>query len=249
MKKTLLAIAMLILAFSMIMTVNASFSLDDGIDGTVYGNGVPKAGVTVLVTRLTNLESPPNLAPQLEGYSYDDGGSTKGTVVGTDVTDSNGYFHIAWLYAHGNTYSVVAKTSVGDLTQSVEVYCGSTMQVNFEYNTCYGSGYTIGYWKNHPSAWPVQSITIGSVTYDRTAGISDILKKANAKDATYMLAAQLLAVKLNVAAGITPPPSVTTAITSADAFLVAHPLGSNPTGADRTNALNLKDVLESFNVL
>ena len=247
MKKTLLAIAMLILAFSMIMTVNASFNLDDGIDGTVYGNGVPKAGVTVLVTRLTNLESPPNVAPQLEGYSSD-GGSTKGTVVGTDVTDSNGYFHIAWLYAHGNTYSVVAQTVVGDLTKAVEVYCGSTMQVNFEY-TCYGSGYTIGYWKNHPSAWPVQSITIGGVTYTKTQAISDILKKANAKDATYMLAAQLLAVELNVAAGIIPPPSVATAITSADAFLVAHPLGSNPTGADRTNALNLKDVLESFNVL
>ena len=31
----------------------------------------------------------------------------------------------------------------------------------------FGCTYTQGYWKNHPSAWPVLNVTLGAVTYNR----------------------------------------------------------------------------------
>jgi hypothetical protein len=105
--------------------------------------------------------------------------------------------------------------------------------------------HTIGYWKNHPQSWPVAQITIGGVVYTKTQAINDILKKANAKDATYMLAAQLVAAKLNVLVG--GPVDIQPTIDAADAFLVTHPIGSNPQGADRVYALDLKDELDDYN--
>jgi hypothetical protein len=72
----------------------------------------------------------------------------------------------------------------------------------------------------------------------------------DANDATSMLAAQLIAAKLNVLNNACPGSSTvfdTYAMNDADTFLVSHPLGSNPQGADRTYALMLKDILDSFN--
>ena len=72
-------------------------------------------------------------------------------------------------------------------------------------------------------------------------------RNAKAKDATHMLAAQLIAAKLNVLNGAYASEEVLEAIDDADAFLTAHPYGSNPRGADRSYALALKDTLDDFN--
>jgi len=104
---------------------------------------------------------------------------------------------------------------------------------------------TIGYWKTHEEAWPVEEITIGGVTYSKADAIDTILKQANSKDATKMLAAQLVAAKLNVLSG--GPLSIQGVIDDADAFLVEHPYGSDPKGADRDYALSLKDQLDAYN--
>ena len=104
--------------------------------------------------------------------------------------------------------------------------------------------HTIGYWKNHPGAWPVEQIEIGGVIYSKAEAIV-ILKAANSKDATHMLAAQLIASKLNILAD--GPADIQPVIDAADAFLVAHPYGSDPQGADRAYALNLKDQLDAYN--
>jgi len=101
---------------------------------------------------------------------------------------------------------------------------------------------TIGFWKTHPDEWPVSSLTIGDRTYNKDQ-LLGILRKANAKDATYMLAAQLIAAKLNDLSDAYTHP----AILDADAFLITHPLGSNPRGLDRDYALMLKDALDYFN--
>jgi hypothetical protein len=103
--------------------------------------------------------------------------------------------------------------------------------------------YTIGYWKNHPEAWPVDEIEIGGVTYSKSDAIA-ILKRANSKCATLMLAAQLIAAKLNVANGASPPGDT---IDEADEFLVDHPICTPLSKALRQIALSLKDTLDSYN--
>lgn len=233
MKQKFLALIALSLAMSLVMTVNASYDLNEGVDGYVFANGLAAAGITVRVYNYLNV---------LEGYGVEAGPSQGAP--GTDVTDANGYFHIAWLHGHGDSYTVVAETPVGDLTETVTVNCGSTIRVMFSYSTD-GDPNTPGYWKNHPDAWPVESVTIGSETYTKEEAI--LLLKGNSKDATYKLASHLIAAKLNLANGVSAPTTVLDAIDNADAFLSANPLGSDPQGADRDYALSLKDILDAFN--
>lgn len=104
---------------------------------------------------------------------------------------------------------------------------------------------TQGYWKNHPDAWPVDMITLGGVTYTKAEAI-DILKTEPDGDCTYILAKQLIAAKLNYAMGWLTG-SYAPLIDAADDFLSAHPLGSDPRGADRDYCLSLKDALDILN--
>src|SRR5438045_1353979 len=59
---------------------------------------------------------------------------------------------------------------------------------------------TQGYWKNHPDAWPVSSLKLGSVTYTKVELIV-ILKTPVRGNGLVALAHQLIAAKLNLAAG------------------------------------------------
>lgn len=112
---------------------------------------------------------------------------------------------------------------------------------------------SMGYWKNHPAAWPVEEIKIGNVTYTKEEALA-ILWAANAKDATRMLSAQLIAAKLNRLAGVSASfyywhrlVNIDDVIADADSFLVKHPLGSDPRCEDRETALMLKDILDAYN--
>src|SRR3989344_3451700 len=60
--------------------------------------------------------------------------------------------------------------------------------------------YSSGYWKNHEDQWPVQALVIGDVTYTKVE-LLDILTSPARGDATYNLAHQLIAVKLNITNG------------------------------------------------
>ncbi len=105
--------------------------------------------------------------------------------------------------------------------------------------------YTMGYWKNHPEAWPVEEITIGGVTFAKAAAIV-ILETEPGGDATYILAHQLIAAKLNVLKGADPG-AVTTTITDADNWLGEHLLGSDPSNPDRAQGIALADTLDEYN--
>ena len=112
---------------------------------------------------------------------------------------------------------------------------------------------SIGYWKNHPEAWPVNEVRIGNVTYTEGDALA-IMEGANAKDATRMLTAQLIAAKLNRLSGAhscfgfsNEKMNIEQVIDNADAFLINHPLGSNPQGTEREYALKLKSMLEVYN--
>jgi hypothetical protein len=76
---------------------------------------------------------------------------------------------------------------------------------------------TIGYWKNHPNAWPVHSLVLGSQPYNMTELLA-ILNTPSRGDASIILAKQLIAAKLNIANGSDPTP-ISSTITHADSLL------------------------------
>jgi hypothetical protein len=110
-----------------------------------------------------------------------------------------------------------------------------------------------GYWKTHPKVWTCDEIEVGNVTYSKEEAIA-ILKGANSKDATCMLTAQLIAAKLNRKCGATSvfkygckEVNIDTVIVDVDVFLGHYPLGANPRGDTRQEALSLKDLLDAYN--
>jgi hypothetical protein len=64
--------------------------------------------------------------------------------------------------------------------------------------------FTFGYWKNHPDAWPVTSLTLGTVNYTQ-ADLLSILGTPSGGNGLLILAHQLIAAKLNIAQGASGP--------------------------------------------
>ncbi len=89
-----------------------------------------------------------------------------------------------------------------------------------------GTG-TPGYWKNHPEAWPVTSITVGGVTYSEAQAISWLNKTG--KDKTVTMFQSLVSAMLSVRAG-NDGSCINAAIAQGNAWLAANPLGSNVAG-------------------
>jgi len=85
-----------------------------------------------------------------------------------------------------------------------------------------------GYWKKHPDAWPVQSITIGKYTYTKQEAIA-IMSKPVAGDKTYTMFPALVAAKLNVASGAIDT-CISDTIAAADSWMFSYPVGSGVTG-------------------
>jgi hypothetical protein len=87
-----------------------------------------------------------------------------------------------------------------------------------------GTG-TPGYWKNHPEAWPVQTITVGNVTYTRDQAIA--LLDQVGKDKTLTMFSSLVSAMLNVAIG-NDSSCVSSTITQAQEWMKTYgPAGSN----------------------
>ena len=105
---------------------------------------------------------------------------------------------------------------------------------------------TQGYWKNHPKAWAVSSLKLGTVTYTKEQAL-EILKTPVKGNGLIQLAHQLIAAKLNVAGGV-PDTDIKAAIQQADALigaLVCPPVGQGELATSATAALTEK--LDSFN--
>ena len=112
---------------------------------------------------------------------------------------------------------------------------------------------SMGYWKNHPEEWPGEEIKVCNISYSKNEALQ-ILKGANAKDATNMLVVQLIIVKLNRRCGVSPEfkyqdktLNIDAVVGDAENFLHTHPLGSNPRGNARQEALHAKNILDAFN--
>jgi hypothetical protein len=87
-----------------------------------------------------------------------------------------------------------------------------------------GTG-TPGYWKNHPNAWPVESITVGGVTYTKAQAISWLSKVG--KDKTTTMFSSLVPAMLNVLVG-NDGSCVSATIAAANNWMATYgPVGSN----------------------
>ena len=106
--------------------------------------------------------------------------------------------------------------------------------------------YTQGYWKNHPSAWPSTSLTLGTVVYTKQQ-LLDILGQEVNGNGLISLAHQLIAAKLNIAQGADPS-AASACIAQADAIiggLVCPPVGGGSLDPADTDAIT--QCLDDYN--
>ena len=102
-----------------------------------------------------------------------------------------------------------------------------------------------GYWKNHPAAWPVDSLVLGTTTYSK-AGLLAILGTPPRGDASLVLAHQLIAAKLNVAHGTDPAP-IAAVLADADSLLGTIPGQVAPSSSLGQKMVADAAILDEFN--
>jgi hypothetical protein len=112
---------------------------------------------------------------------------------------------------------------------------------------------TVGFWRNHPAAWPVTSLTLGSQTYTQVEVLTILgtpVGSGKTADASLILADQLIATKLNIAHGSNAAPA-STVIADADSLLggFASKLPYKVKTASATGQAMVSDaeVLNSYN--
>jgi hypothetical protein len=108
-----------------------------------------------------------------------------------------------------------------------------------------GTG-TPGYWKNHPDAWPVASITVGGVTYTKAQAISWLTKVG--KDKTTTLFSSLVPAMLNLLVG-NDGSCVNATISAANQWMAIHHVGSGVAGGSAawSEGEPLHIILDNYN--
>jgi hypothetical protein len=115
----------------------------------------------------------------------------------------------------GNGYSVVTVTPLPTQTTDFGFFAAQAANP--------GTG-TPGYWKNHPDAWPVSTITVGGVTYTKAEAIAWLGKVG--KDKTTTMFSSLVPAMLNIMIG-NDGTCVNSAIAAGNAWVAAYgPVGS-----------------------
>ncbi|HEM46668.1 MAG TPA: hypothetical protein ENO23_06430 [Alphaproteobacteria bacterium] len=167
----------------------------------------------------------------------------------THVTDANEYFSLMgdWGMELCGEYTAEGRfwfmSPLGDdeFTFSTTFVCECDTTPPDDY-----CNYTPGYWKNHPDAWPVETLEVGGATLTMAEAMA-VFNMPVKGDITIILGYHLMAAKLNVAAG--SDPSIQPTIDAADAYLMMYPIGSRPNGAAKEEGEMLKDELCYYNEL
>jgi hypothetical protein len=127
------------------------------------------------------------------------------------------------------TRSLIYGTFPDNVNVRVSAHGALVASVTYTYvpRYCEGKGTaTLGYWKNHPNAWPVNTLVLGKITYTK-AQLLAILKTPVKGDKTVALAHQLIAAKLNVHPSLRNQSyCIIDDIAAADALLSISPVGS-----------------------
>ena len=84
--------------------------------------------------------------------------------------------------------------------------------------------HTASWWATHSSNWPVSSVSVGGTTYTKTRAI-ELMGRSSVSDKTYEMFKELVAAKLNVAAGARSSCILYT-ITQGSNWLSSYRLGS-----------------------
>jgi hypothetical protein len=130
-------------------------------------------------------------------------GPDKG-VAGASVSDASGIASYTYV-GTGGTGTDTIQSAIGTLVSN-------NVTVTWQPARC---PQPQGYWKNHPQAWPVDSLTLGAQSYSKDELLS-ILAKPGGADASAILAVQLIASELDVANGSDPTPIRNTVISAND---------------------------------
>ncbi len=191
-------------------------------------------------------------------------------VIATVQTDVNGFYQV--FAPNGDNVQVAALTptnlTISPIPSSCVSVCNSGANngagfsvttttvvgfgtvVNFGFfqsaATNPGTG-TLGFWKNHPDAWPTQSITIGGITYTKAQAISFMSRIS--KDRTTQMFAQLVAAKLNVLIG-NDGSCINPTIAAADSWMATYgPVGSGVLASSPAWAIGdpLHNTLDAYN--
>ncbi|MBW8873571.1 MAG: carboxypeptidase regulatory-like domain-containing protein [Acidobacteria bacterium] len=186
-----------------------------------------------------------------------------GTVIATTTTNSTGNYTFTGLFASTYTVKVVASSlpsatftetydldGVATANQATFTLTVSRSDVDFGYHfpsPTAGGTATLGYWKTHPEAWPVQSITIGGITYTKDQAITWLGTPVRGDESIalfhQLVPAELNALMSNNISCIFP------IIQAADAWMAQHPVGSGVSTSSSTgqagNALEVQ--LDSYN--
>ena len=106
-----------------------------------------------------------------------------------------------------------------------------------------------GHWKNNPSTWPADTLTLGGKAYAKSELLA-LLKVSTQTDASVILARQLIAAKLNIESGSDPAP-VNSTITDADSLLSGYagklPYKVKPSSASGQAMSAYSSVLGNYN--
>jgi hypothetical protein len=206
------------------------------ICGTVYtdtnGNGTIDAGDTPIAGQEVDIYTLQNGQLVLVFQAFTD---SSGNYI-TPFLDMSLTYTVTVLIPSGDQPSPIGPDNVGSSKGSPYSSATGVLASGFSYSFGFTpSGYpnpgtgTPGYWKNHPEAWPVPTITVGGVTYTKAQAI-DWLGRVG-KDKTTTMFASLVSAMLNVMIG-NDPTCVSAAITAGNAWLQAPPNGYGPVGSN-----------------
>lgn len=227
-------------------TANITALVQGWVDGTVPNYGILiEQGLTPATTYRASEDGAVALRPELVINFTPPGGVAQQAIVkrGSGATDSvfDAYIHQITPDQNNNWANIFTGSVVNSEKKSL-------LQFEIQVGPGVGPGTaTPGYWKNHPAAWPVNSITIGGNVYTKSQAISWMQTPVRG-DKTKTMFAHLVSAKLNVLVG-NESGCVDGTIADADAWMALHPVGSGVGGGTTAWALGapLATVLDNYN--
>jgi hypothetical protein len=216
------------------------------VDGSIENQGILlEQGQTYFTLYESSDNATPALRPMLEIFYTPPGGAMQQLVIQRPgatpeaVTD-------AYVWQIEPNYTGNNQHLYSGLSGGYEKYSLLQFEFTVTHNDGPGTG-TPGYWKNHPEAWPVDSITIGGIVYSKAQAITWMSTPVQG-DKTKTMFAHLVCAKLNVLIGNIHD-CIDATIASADAWMALHPVGSGVAGnsAAWTIGAPLANMLDAYN--
>ncbi len=191
----------------------------DVINGTVLNIHLPhnEDGVVGLVTVTPHYDTtPPTITCPANITTPVDLGKCTAAVTFTPMSSDNCAVNsVVCSNPSGSAFPLGTTTDTCTATDQAGLTSSCTFNVTVTAGNKCPLG--MGYWKSHTNLWPVNSLTLGSVTYTK-AQLMNILNSSSMGDASLILAKSEIAALLNLANGSSPIPICDT-IADADSAL------------------------------